>query len=85
MVQCKRESLIPDTSADKELNGAADKAVDADKKRDTAVDKELNVAADETVDADKGQDDAAGKQPNVAAEPLMLIKDQIIRRTKLRG
>ena len=83
MLRYKRESLIPDIAADKELNAAADKAVDADKRRDTAADKELNAAADEAVDADKGQDAAAGKQPNAAAEPSMLIKDEITRRTKL--
>ena len=75
MLQCKRESLIPDTSADKELNAAANKAVDTDKERNTAADKELNTAADEAVDADK--------QLNAVAEPLLLIKDQITRWMKI--
>ena len=85
MLRCKRESLIPDTAADKKLNAAADEAVDADKGRDTAADKKFNAAADEAVDVDKEQDAAAGKQPNAATEPSMLIKDQITRRTKLGG
>ena len=55
---------------------ASNKAVNADKRRNIVGEKELNTAVDENVDADKGQD--------VAVEPLMLIKDQIIRQIKLR-
>ena len=61
--------MIPDT--------IADKAINADKRRNTAANKELNVAAAEAVDANKRQ--------NAAAELSMLIKNQITRRTKLGG
>ena len=83
MLQYKRESLIPDTSADKELNAAANKAVDTNKEQNTAADKELNTAADEAVDADKKRDAVADKQLNAVAEPLLLIKDQITRWMKI--
>ena len=69
IVWCKWESLIFDT--------LANKAVNTDKKWDTTVDKELNTKADKIVNADKRQD--------AAVEPSMLIKDQMIRWTKLEG
>ena len=62
MVRCKRESLIPDTAADKELNATADEAVDADKGQTTKrcswavdADKEPNNKADEARRLDRSR------------------------------
>ena len=76
--------MIPNTAADKELNAAVNKAIDADKRQVTIADKELNVAADKAVDSDKRWNAVAGKYPNAVVEPSILIKDQIIRWTKLK-
>ena len=84
MLWYKRENLILDTAADKKLNATTDKAVDTNKERDIAADKDLNTAANKAVDTDKRRDAAVGKQPNAMVELSMLIKDQIIRRIKLR-
>ena len=54
MLQYKQKSLIPDIVADKKLNAAANKAVDADKRRYIAIDKKLNTIADKGIDADNG-------------------------------
>ena len=61
MLWYKWESLIPDTTANKKLNAAANKVVNVDKKRDTAANKELNAAADKAINADKEWDAAVGK------------------------
>ena len=61
MLRCKRESLIPDTAADKVLNAAANKTIDANKRQETTANKKLNAEADKTVNADKRRDAAAGK------------------------
>ena len=67
------------------MNATANNAIDADKRKDTVAHKKLNVVADKVINIDKRQDATAGKQLNITVEPLMLIKDQIIRRIKLRG
>ena len=67
------------TVANKKLNVAADKDVDADKRWDIVANKILNIVVDKAVDAKKRQDAAASKQPNATAKPWMLIKEQIIR------
>ena len=67
------------------MNNTTDKTVDIDKKLDTAADKNLNAVANKAVNADKSEDAITGKQPNTTAKLSMLIKDEIIRRTKLRG
>ena len=51
ILQCKYESLIPNTLANKKLNAIANKAVNADKKQDTIADKKLNAAAEKTINA----------------------------------
>ena len=70
---------------DKKLNTVIDKAFDIDKRRDIAADKNINTITDNAVIANKRQHTSASKQLNAAAEPLMLIKNQIIRWTKQRN
>ena len=45
--------LISDIVADTELNVAADKDIDVDKRWDIAANKKLNTAVDKIVNADK--------------------------------
>ena len=69
--------------ADKKLNTVADKIINTSKRRDIIVDKKLNTIANETIDIDKKQDAIAGKQLNAVAQLLLLIKNQIIKQTRL--
>ena len=66
------------------MNGTADKAVNADKRRVIVANKKLNTVADKAVDINKRQDAAAGKKPNAVTESSIMIKDQITKWTKLR-
>ena len=77
--------MIPNTAADKKLNTIANKTVNVNKEHDTAANKNLNTAADKIVNANKKQNAVAGKQLIAVTKLLMLIKNQIIRQTKLRS
>ena len=83
ILQCKQESLIPNTTADKKLNTVVDKTVNTDKERDIVANKNLNTVADKGINANKKQDALAGKEPNAVAKLSIVIKDQITRRMKL--
>ena len=61
MLRYKQESLISNTTANKNLNAEANKAVKSDKKRITIANKKLNTIANKRIDIDKKQNTIANK------------------------